>query len=231
MLAVIMQPTYLPWIGYFDLLDRADIFILLDNVQLEKQSWQQRNRIKTSGGWRWLSAHIVQKFPQNLDETLINSSQNWIGKHSKTIEQSYCRAEYWEEYGPSFLDMYSHPYEYLLDLNIAIICWLAEQLEIGTKMVRASSIPVSGGRVDRLINICNYIGADFYLSPPGSAAYIEEDNRFSTEDIKLEYQQYEHPIYKQLYGEFISHMAAIDLLFNEGANSLGIIRSGRREEK
>ena len=227
MIATIMQPTYLPWIGYFALMDEADRFVFLDNVQFEKQSWQQRNRIKTSNGWTWLSVPVIRKFPQRIDATRINNSQNWMRKQWKTIEQNYRRARYWERYRAPLSEIYSRNWEHLVGLNLEIIFWLMEEFGIHTETLRASKLPVSGEKVSLLIDICRYLGASVYLSPAGSACYIEEDNQFNAEGISLEYQRYKHPIYRQLYGEFISHMAAIDLLFNEGPNSLAIIRSGR----
>lgn len=222
-----MQPTYLPWIGYLDLIDQVDSFVFLDDVQFEKQSWQQRNRVKTSDGWQWLSIPVIRKFPQRLDATRINNSQNWMRKHWKTIEQHYRRGKYWEEYYTPLLEIYSREWAHLVDLNLEIIFWLMKEFGIHTKTLRASVLPISGKKVSLLLDICHYLGADVYLSPTGSAVYIEEDNRFDAEGIRLKYQHYRHPVYNQLYKGFATHMAAIDLLFNEGSKSLEIIRSGR----
>ena len=227
--AVIMQPTYLPWLGYLDLMDKADLFVVLDNVQFEKQSWQQRNRIKTAAGqWQWLSVPVVRRFPQNIDTVVIDNHQNWPQKHWRSIEQSYRRAPYWAEYQTSLSEIYSRPWENLIALNLELITYLKRQTGIQTQLILASAIPVSGSKVDRLLNICRYLEADIYLSPAGAADYIEEDNRFGAAGLELRYQQFEHPVYAQLYGEFISHLAAIDLLFNQGPNCLEIIRSGSR---
>jgi len=226
MIISIMQPTYLPWIGYFDLMDEADVFVFLDTVQFERQSWQQRNRIKTSTGWTWLSVPIIRKFPQLIDSVLINNSQKW--KHWKTIEQNYRRTKYWK--ASPLAEIYSRKWEYLVDLNLEIISWLTGEFGIHTETYRLSTtttFPASASKVDLLIAICRFFHADTYLSPAGSAAYIEEDNRFEEEGITLKYQNYQHPVYNQPYGDFISHMAAIDLLFNEGPKSLRIIQSGR----
>lgn len=223
-----MQPTYLPWIGYFDLMDSADIFVLLDTVQFEKQSWQQRNRIKTGEAEsKWLTVPVVQGLKQKISDVRIETSNPWRRKHWGTIHQHYRQAPYWNQYSDGLSELYFREWDYLFDWNVAVITFLKEQFGIKTQVLRASQMPVSGDRVGLLVNICHYVNADVYLSPVGSAEYIEENNIFSSEDIALVYQRFAHPVYRQLYGEFITHMSAIDLLFNEGPASLGIIRSGR----
>lgn len=228
MIAVIMQPTYLPWIGYFDLMDSAGVFVLLDTVQFEKQSWQQRNRIKTGEAESmWLTVPIVQGLGQKIADVRIETTNPWSRKHWGTIEQYYRRAPYWKPYSEGLSALYAQTWGSLFDWNVAVITFLKEQLGIKTEILRASQIPVSGDRVGLLVNICHYAKADVYLSPVGSADYIEENNIFASEGISLIYQQYTHPVYRQLYGGFMAHMSAIDLLFNEGPASLEIIRSGR----
>lgn len=228
MTAVIMQPTYLPWIGYFDLMDSADIFVLLDMVQFEKQSWQQRNRIKTGKAEsKWLTVPVVQGLKQKISDVRIETFNPWRRKHWGTIHQHYGRAPYWNQYSDGLSELYFKEWDYLFDWNVAVITFLKDQFGIKTQVLRASHMPVSGNRVGLLVNICHYVNADVYLSPVGSADYIEENNIFAPEGISLIYQQFVHPVYRQLYGGFITHMSAIDLLFNEGPASLGIIRSGR----
>lgn len=228
MIAVIMQPTYLPWLGYFDLMDTADVFVILDTVQFEKQSWQQRNRIKSAENEsKWLTVPVVQGLGQKISAVKINNSEPWRRKHWGTIEQYYRRAPHWKLYSDSLSALYVQPWEYLIDFNLAVINLIKDQLGIKTKFIKASKIPVSGERVSLLVNICHYLKSDVYISPVGSACYIEENNIFGLEGISLLYHQYEHPVYAQLFSGFLSHMSLIDLLFNEGPKSLEIIRSGR----
>lgn len=228
MIAVIMQPTYLPWIGYFDLMDTADVFILLDSVQFEKQSWQQRNKIKTADtGSKWLTVPVVQGLQQKICDVRIEVSNPWRRKHWGTISQYYKHAPYWKQYNEELATLYSREWNFLFDWNVALITFFKEQFGIQAKMERASQIPVTGDRVGLLVNLCHYVKADVYLSPVGSAGYIEENNMFASRGISLIYQKFSHPVYNQTNGDFMSHMSAIDLLFNEGPASLEIIRSGR----
>jgi hypothetical protein len=230
MIAVIMQPTYLSWIGYFDLMDTADVFVLLDTVQFEKQAWQQRNRIKTAEGQSlWLTVPVIQNLGQKMADVKINNAIPWRRKHWGTIEQYYKRAAYWKLYSDGLAAIYSQSWENLLDLNLTMINFLKEQFGIKTELVSASTIPVSGEKVRLVTNICHYLKADVYLSPVRAADYIEKDNIFKAEGISLIYHQYEHPVYAQLYGGFMPFMSSIDLLFNEGPNNLNIIRSGRHK--
>jgi hypothetical protein len=232
MIAVIMQPTYLSWIGYFDLMDNADVFVLLDAVQFEKQSWQQRNRIKTAKeSAAWLTVPVLHDLGQKINAVKINNAQPWRRKHWKTIEQEYQRSAYWARYKDGLAAIYSQPWENLMELNIALIEFIRQQLGIKTRLIKASEIPVSGEKVGLLVNICHHLKADVYLSPVGSACYIEPDNIFGAGGITLRYHRYEHPAYTQLYSGFLPFMSALDLLFNEGPKSLEIIRSGRLKEE
>lgn len=228
MIVVIMQPTYLPWIGYFDLMDTADVFVIFDTVQFEKQAWQQRNRIKSAENQsRWLTVPVIQDLGQKINDVKINNSRPWLRKHWGTIEQYYRRAPYWKMYRDGLSAIYSRPWDSLLELNLALSKFIKDQFGIKTELVRASALPVAGEKVRLLVNICHYLKADVYLSPARAADYIEEDNIFGPEAISLIYHQYEHPVYTQMFRGFIAYMSSIDLLFNEGPKSLDIIRSGR----
>ena len=225
----IMQPTYLPWIGYFDLIDQSDIFVFLDSVQFDKRSWQQRNRIKSVNGELMLTVPVLSKGKrdQKLRDVQIDSSQKYSSKHLRTISNNYCKSKYFREYQTEFSNLYSLEYKYLADLNITLIKWLTKKLGMQVEFIRSSSLEASGKKVLLLVNICKKLGAHHYLSPYGSKTYIEENNLFLKNDIKLSYQDFRHPKYRQLWGEFIPYLSIIDLVFNEGKRSLDIIREGR----
>ena len=224
-----MQPTYLPWLGYFDLIDKSDNFIILDNVIFSKQSWQQRNRIKTSSGSLWLTVPVITKgyAHQIVCDVNIIENPKWSIKQIKTIKQNYINTPFYDYYFEELSDILLNSNKYLAELNIELIKWLCLKIGININLIRSSQLKINKAeKVENLINICNKIGTDHYLSPSGSKPYIDENNLFYESKIELSYQQYCHPEYRQLYGDFIPYMSVIDLLFNEGEKSLGIIRSG-----
>lgn len=225
----IMQPTYLPWLGYFDLIASSQIFVFLDDVEFSRQSWQQRNRIKTSTGVQWLTVPVIRKgrSTQKIKDVLINLNAAFHIKHIKTIKQYYSKAPYWERYSDEFSMILNKQHEYLVELNLDLIGWFCQELGIVTKTIRSSQMNnvENVGKVERLVNICRYLGADHYLSPAGSKDYIDKNNLFINSGIKLSYQNYIHPTYYQLFSDFIPNMSAIDLLFNEGNNSLKLLKT------
>ena len=222
----VMQPTYLPWIGYFGMIDMADVFIFYDDVQFVKQSWQQRNRIKTQDGWIWLVVPVFQNFGQRINKVKINNNQNWSKKHWKSIQYNYSKAPFFNEYGGSFREIYEKEWEYLVDLNITLIKKISEILGLDTKFMLSSELRgVEGTKTDRLINILKLIGADEYVTGPGTKAYIEPE-KFKRNDIMLYWYEFKHPSYKQLYGDFVPYLSVIDLLYNMGGESVQVIREG-----
>jgi hypothetical protein len=160
----IMQPTYLPWIGYFALMDMADVFVFLDDVQLSKQSWQTRNRIKSEAGKElMLSVPVRHAGAQPIKDVEIDGD-HWIAKHLRSFEQNYRKAPYFTDaialYGPV---LRSEPAK-LCDLNIALIAGIADHLGITGKRIRSSEVAdKSADRRDRLVDICKQFGADTYL--------------------------------------------------------------------
>jgi len=221
---------------YFDLIDKVDIFIFLDNVQLEKQSWQVRNRIKTAQGALFLTIPVHKKSLNTpINQSYIDDAQNWREKHLKTIYFSYRKARYFKEVYPFIENLILNPTKNLADFNINIIQSIAKKIGIKTPFVRASQIPNLEGKKDKLLaNICKKLACDTYISPQGSAAYLEKEipgGEIVKNGIELYYHNYEHPVYRQLYGKFLPYMGVFDLLLNEGfENALTIIRQGRRKD-
>jgi len=233
MKAVIMQPSYLSWLGFFDLMDQSDIFVFLDHIQYTKRSWQQRNKIKTPQGELWLTIPIKSKgkYEQKISETLINDSNNWKDKHLQSIKMNYAKSKFFDKYFNEIEKVYKKNTEKLTDITIPLILIIKDILGIKSKIIFSSNLNPQGNKSKLLYDICKKISADEYLSPIGSKNYIDEDDQFTPNNIKLKYQNFEHPIYNQLWGNFISHLSIIDLIFNEGEKSLDIIRSGRKEHK
>lgn len=235
-IVAIMQPTYLPWIGYFDLIDQVDQFVLLDNVQLAKRSWQVRNRIKTSQGDLFLTVSIKKKEHRAdilIKNAEINYEENWTNKHLKSLEFNYKKAAYFREVYDLIYKILSTKHKYLARLNIDIIHSVSKKIGQEVNFIRSSEFKeISGEKDKRLVEICKRIDAKEYLSPQGSAVYMERmrpGGEFVKEKIELFYHNFKHPIYHQLFNGFISHLCILDLLFNYGFdNSLEIIRKGRR---
>lgn len=232
-----MQPTYIPWLGYFDLLDAVDKFIFLDDVQLEKRSWQIRNRIKTSHGELYLTVPIRMTKSRNqlmINEAIIDDEISWRKKHLKSIFLNYKKSTCFDEIFPFLERLIRNEISKLCDLNANIILAISNKIGINTKFMFSSNLKhVLNKKTLRLISICKEVGCNEYLSPQGAAAYIEINlpgRKFSENKIDLFYQNYEHPIYDQLYFKFLPFMSILDLLFNRGfAEALKIIRSGRRQ--
>ena len=228
----IAQPTYLPWLGYFDLLDQVDKFVLLDTVQFEKQSWQQRNRIKTPTGLLWLTVPVVfrGRLGQRILDVKIREMEFWRD-HLRAVELNYRRAPFFDKYYPALSELLRSASSdlRLAELTTGLLRWLGEVLGITTPVVKSSELPVDGKRTHLLAEICSLMGATTYVSPLGSADYLLNELAILTgKDVEVVFQHYEHPSYHQLFPPFQSHASVLDLLFNEGENSLPIIRSGRR---
>ena len=228
----IAQPTYLPWLGYFDLLDQVDKFVLLDTVQFSKQSWQQRNRIKTPTGLMWLTVPVVfrGRLGQRIVDVEIREPEFWRD-HLRTIELNYRRAPFFDRYYPDLSELLRSASSglRLAELTIILFRWLSEVLGIQTPIVRSSELAAEGKRTHLLAEICSLSGATTYVSPLGSADYLLQEMPILTDrGVNVVFQHYEHPLYHQLFPPFQAHASVLDLLFNEGENSLATIRSGRR---
>ncbi len=223
--AVITQPTYLPWMGYFGMIDAADIFVFFDDVQFVSRSWQCRNKIKTFDGAMWLSVPAAKESGQKIHEVKINNKLRWQDQHWKSIKHHYTKTPHFKKYESFFKEVYAQEWKSLSELNIAIIKRMAEILKLNVKFVNASELNAEGAKTDRLISVLQKIGADEYIANPASKCYIEPE-KFEKAGISLYWYEFEHPSYQQQFGKFRSHLSAIDLLFNCGDKSIDLIREG-----
>ena len=230
MRAVILQPTYLPWIGYFGMVDLADTFVFYDDVQFVQRSWQRRNKIRMHNrGAIWLSVPVRSEFGQNINEVRINTEIGWRDKHWTTIMHAYGRAPFFKEYASALEEIFNREWEYLVDLNITLIQALSRMLGIqDTVFLKSSELDVKGQKTDRLVNVLTKIGADEYISGPAAKSYIET-NKFKDHNITLCWHDFTHPTYPQLSGDFVPYLSVIDLLFNVGENSLKVIRAAEKD--
>jgi hypothetical protein len=226
MIVAVHQPQYLPWLGYFDKIDRADVFVLLDTVQYKKNEWQNRNRIKTARGPQWLTVPVTYRFPQRIGEVGVNNRVRWQHRQRQALLTSYRHAPYWGDVAP-FLDEILDPqWDRLAPLNIFAVRRLAVILGITTPIHVASELPAFPEDPDaRLIAIASHFGADTYLAGAGGRDYMDLE-RYGDKGIKVLFQEYRHPVYTQRFGAFEPFMSVLDLLFNQGIESLRILRRG-----
>jgi len=230
MKCAIMQPTYIPWCGYFNLIHSVDKFIFLDDVKLEKSDWHVRNRIKSANGEIMLTISVNS--PNGRMNTMINQAkldlnQPWQKKHLKSIYSNYRKSEYFDEIYTFLENNILTDHTNLSSFTISIIKNIAIQLKIETEFFLASELPSCDKVKDkRLVQLCNNLNADHYLSPLGAANYIEKTTpggEIVKNGLTLNYQSFIHPIYPQLYGNFISHLSIIDMLFNCGFKKTEIL--------
>ncbi len=221
MRCAIHQPQYLPWMGYFDKMASCDVFVILDDVQFKKNEWQNRNRIRIANdpGWQWLTVPVLHQFGQKINQVKMNTTVDWAAAHKNAIETNYARAMYFERFWPELKPLYECSWDDLSALNIAFIKKLAELLEIPTKIIISSELDVHSTKTERLIDLCRAVGVDTYLAGAGAGAYMDFD-QFCASGLKLEVQQYDHPLYEQCWtkapAEFVSHLSVVDWLFNQG---------------
>jgi len=226
MIVAIHQPQYLPWLGYFDKIRRCDAFVFLDNVQFKKNEWQNRNKIKTSQRPQWLSVPVLHRFGQKIFEVKINNTVAWGKKHLQALITNYSKARYFNEHLEFFEKTYSQDWHYLVDLNIHTIHYLVKALGIlEKKFARASEFKLREENTERLVDLCKLLGGDIYLSGKDGPKYLNL-KEFEKEGIQVIFQDYRHPIYPQLYGDFEPCLSVIDLLFNCGPESLSILKKG-----
>jgi hypothetical protein len=228
MIVGIHQPQYLPWLGYLDKIDISDVFVILDNVQYKKNEWQNRNRIKTAQGCQWITVPVLYRFPQRINEVQIANREGWTRKHLNTLITNYRKAPYFGDHLPFFEETYGRTWEYLVDINVHLIRYLIDALGIETELVLASQLNLRDGSTERLVDICKAVNADTYLSGRDGSQYMDL-TQFRAEGIEVLFQNFHHPVYNQLYGEFEPNMSAVDLLFNNNTQSLELIRRERYE--
>jgi len=224
MIVSIHQPQYLPWLGYFDKIDRADAFVLLDTVQFKKNEWQNRNRIKTADGWQWLTVPVLYKFPQRIIEVEVNNREKWQHRQRQSITSNYRKAPYWKKMEPFFESVFSSEWKFISGLNIHVVRELASILGISTPMYVASELGDFPEDPDqRLIAVTSKLGGDTYLAGSGGKDYMNLD-LYKDAGVRVIFQEYEHPVYSQLFGDFEPFMSVIDLVMNHGEDSLSILR-------
>lgn len=224
--AAIHQPNFLPWIGYFYKMLKCDRFILLDDVQFVRRSYTNRVNIRTPAGKQWITIPVKQKgrYLQLVKDVELETSLQWQKKVLGTLQSAYGRAPFFKTYFPALSAIVQENCSFLAEMNTRLIQWVAGILELSTPILKSSELPgVSGASTERLVNICRAVGADRYLSGFGGQKY-QEEVIFNQHQVELVVYDFKHPVYPQLWGEFLSGMSALDLVFNCGPESAIILR-------
>lgn len=226
---VVLQPGYLPWLGFFDQLRRADVFVYYDDVQYDKHGWRNRNRIKAQRGPQWLTVPVRHGGlgPLMIRDVEIDGRTPWARKHVATLRQAYARAPFVERYLPPLEELLRREWERLVDLDIACAALMAEWLGIRRRIERSSALGIGGDRSERLVSICRRFGATTYVSGDAARSYLDVP-LFEQAGIRVEWQQYVHPTYPQLHGDFVPLLSALDLLLNCGDEAASIAFGGVR---
>ena len=230
---LITQPTFLPWIGYFDLISDADVIIFLDDVQFEKRSWQQRNYIVTKDGLKLITIPVKTKNKryQLIKDVVINKDHTDFEKIKKLIIQNYTNSNFFDNFKKEFFEVFYENLEVgsLLNLNLYLIFWILKKLQINKTIYLSSEINSQNKSTKRIIDICNKLKIYDYLTTCGSRSYLEKDiDIIKNNKINIFFHNYEHPIYTQCFKKFYNYSSIIDLLFNEGDHSYKIMKSGSR---
>ena len=220
------QPVYLPWLGLFHKIALADKFVFFSEVQYLPKDWMNRNKIKSAAGEILLTVPVLRKGyrDKKTSELEINNETNWQEKHLKSIMINYKKAPFFDNYIQFFQDTYTKKWQYLADLNEYMLRWFLKEIGIKTEFLKASDYDFEGTKSDLVLDMCKKLDANTYIFGTLGRDYAKIDD-FKNAGIHLFFQDYNHPTYRQLYGDFISNLSVIDLLFNCGPNSYKIIMS------
>ena len=226
MKVAILQPGYLPWVGFFEQMYRVDVFVLYNDVQYTKQDWRNRNRIKTPNGVAYLTVP-VGKIPTRtlIKEVRLPADDAWKKRHIRQIRESYLKAPHFGDYFDGIRHCIEGDYGYLQDLDVALIRVLCRFLGIrNTKILFSSELDYvrTDDKSLNLLNICLTLGAGLLYDGNSAQRFLDE-RLFGEHDVRVIFQDYSHPLYPQLFGTFVPFLSVIDLLFNAGPRSLNYL--------
>ncbi len=223
----ISQSNYIPWKGYFDLINSVDEFVLYDDMQFTRRDWRNRNQIKTPSGPRWLTipVEVKGKFHQRINETLV-SDPDWARQHWRALELSYAHAAHFADFREQLQELYlGCSATHLSEINHLFLSAILPLLGISTPLRWSSEYTLGGERSQRLLNICREAGASVYLSGPAARDYLDE-SIFAQAGIQVDWMDYSgYPAYRQLHGDFQHGVSILDLLFNEGPRASSFMKS------
>lgn len=217
----------MPWLGYFDRIAQSDVHIVLDDVQFEKNSVTNRNKVRTPSGWTWLSVPVLTKgrFGElEINKLEVESSKPWGKKHFGTISANYARTPFYSQFSDFFKDFYNQNWTLLYPLLKESTEYFLQELDIETKHISSSEFSLKSKKSALILDLCKEIGATTYLSGPFGRDYLNKRD-FEEAGLELKFHDYIHPVYEQNFAGFEPYMSIIDLLFNHGNKAVEIIRS------
>ena len=215
----ILQPSYIPWRGYFHQIQKSDVFVFYDDVQFDKRGWRNRNQLKGPNGLYWLTVPVQARGAQventPICEIQIADDAHWARKHWAAIEQSYKKAPFFKDHSELVRSFYDKPPALLADFTIETTIALSRALGLETQFVRSSTLGVEGKKTERLVAVMATQNITHYISGPSAKAYMDLD-LLAAKDITLEYMAYEYEPYAQLHGAFEGAVSILDLMFMTG---------------
>jgi hypothetical protein len=230
MIVAAHQPHYMPWLGYLDKMAKADLFVVMDDLQYEAQNFQNRQRVKLHGGAQWLTVPLERgaQTDRICDKRIDNSGsrrQHWQHRTWMTLEINYRRAPHFAKYADELHAVYTQAWVSLLELDMKMLDLARSWLGIATPMIRASTLGLTGQKTDRILDMCKKVGARCYLSGGGGSTEYLDIERVGRAGVGLIWQHFEHPRYPQRYPEagFVSHLGFLDLVLNCGDASRDIL--------
>jgi hypothetical protein len=219
--AAILQSCYIPWKGFFDIIAKVDVFVIYDDVQYSKNHWHNRNLIKTQHGLKWLTVPVFRMngHANTIDATRV--AHPFAAKHWRSIAQSYAKACFFKRYSERLEHCFklAEGLENLSAINVLLLEFICGELDIRTEIVTSRDLKAKGTRTERLVNICQEVGANMYLSGPSATTYLDE-TKFADAGIGVEWMDYaDYPSYPQLHGPFETRVTVLDLILNTGPDA------------
>lgn len=221
MIIAIHQPNYLPWLGLISKIKQCDIFIVFDDVKLPRgKNFITRTKIKTVGGTKWIRVPVKEKSLMHyIKDVQINYNLDWREEHWNKIYQNYKSATYFQKLHNRFEEIIKQEWDLLLDLNVELIKTILNILSIKTKVLFASEFGIKEKGTLKILELIKVVGGNQYLSGEGKGSMryvIGQENLFSQNGIEVKCQEFIHPTYPQIHGEFVPNLSILDMIFNIG---------------
>ncbi len=226
MIVAVHQPAYLPWLGYLDKMAKADVFVVMDDLPFDPHDFQHRNRLKLADGAAWLTVPLEPgRGVQRINEKTIDNAYDWQLETWRAIEMHYQHAPHFLPYADELFEVFTRPWVNLVDLDMHMLGLARRWFGITTPLLRSSKIGLHGTMTDRLIQLCDKLGARAYLSGTGLSLKYLDAERMGRTGLGVIWQHFDHPMYPQRYPElgFISRLGFLDLVFNCGEDSRSIL--------